>query len=322
VSSKLKLRLTGADQQKLVKNYTLDPEAYRLYLQGRFYWNKRTRSEVEKAIGYFQQAVGRDPNFALGYVGLADSFEDLDRPTKKEYIRRALDIDDNLAEAHASLGYQYMLDYNWSASERELKRAMELNPSYAQAYGWNGARLMMIGRYDESFASIRRGLELDPTANGLNFYYAVCLAVSGKRDEAIRQFKKIQEMDPTFPWAHSFLARIYAWNGDQATAAEERAKSVELDGKPENAKLLRDSFTTGGWNAFMRESARQGIGGAGLSALTPIGDTDKEATIERLTRAAERGSFWLFLIKVDPAFDSLRDDPRFQALVKKFEPPQ
>src|SRR6266571_6151815 len=169
VTSKLKIQLTSADQLKLAKNYTNDPEAYRLYLQGRFYWNKRTKSEVEKAIVYFKQAIERDPNFALGYVGLADSDEDNDRPTKKEYIRRALELDDNLAEAHASLGYQYMCSQDWAESERELKRAMDLNPNYPQAYGWNGIRLTMIGKYDEALASLQRGLELDPTSNGINF---------------------------------------------------------------------------------------------------------------------------------------------------------
>src|SRR5882672_10148283 len=140
VSGKLKIKLTSAEELKLAKNYAVDPEAYRLYLQGRFYWNKRTKSEVEKAVVFFKQAIERDPNFALGYVGLADSDEDTDRPVKKEYIRRALEIDDNLAEAHASLGYQYMCADDWAASERELKRAMELNRNYPQAYGWNGAR--------------------------------------------------------------------------------------------------------------------------------------------------------------------------------------
>ncbi len=255
VSNRLRLKLTGADQQKLAKNYTVDPEVYKLYLQGRFYWNKRTRSEVDKAVTYFKQAVEKDPNFALGYVGLADSNEDNDRPTKKEYIRRALEIDDNLAEAHASLGYQYMCDHNWTASERELRKAMDLNPKYAQAYGWDGARLMMIGRYDESLASLQKGLEIDPTSNGINFYKGVCLAVSGRRDEAIQQFKKLQELDPTFPWAHSFLARVYVWNGNHAAAVEEHTKAAELDGHPEQAKLLRDSFANGGWDAFWRESA-------------------------------------------------------------------
>ncbi|MGH7782858.1 MAG: tetratricopeptide repeat protein, partial [Candidatus Binatia bacterium] len=245
VSNKLRIKLSGADQQKLAQNYTNDPEAYRLYLQGRFYWNNSTASEVDKAVGFFKQSIEKDPNFALGYVGLADSNEDYDRLSKKEYIRRALDIDDNLPEAHASLGYQYMLDYNWVACERELKRAVELDPNYAQAYAWNGARLMMIGKYDESLASIRQALLLDPTANSPNFYLGVCLAVSGRHDEAIQQFKKLIDMDPAFPWPHSFLSRVYVWTGDHAGAVEERAKSQELDGKPEYGKLLRDSFAAG-----------------------------------------------------------------------------
>jgi TolB-like protein/lipoprotein NlpI len=319
VTSKLRIQLTSADQLKLAKNYTNDPEVYRLYLQGRFYWNKRTRSEVEKAVTYFKQAVEKDPNFALGYVGLADSDEDNDRPTKKEYIRRALEIDDNLAEAHASLGYQYMCSQEWSASERELKRAMELNPNYPPAYGWNGARLMMIGKYDESLASIQRGLELDPTSNGINFYKGVCLAVSGRRDEALQQFKKLSEMDPTFPWAHNFLSRIYRWNGDHAASVEERAISLELDGNPEGAKRVRESFANGGWEGFQRMLRQTNSGVMSRGELDAV---EKDTTIERLTQLASEGSFWLFLIRTDPMFDPLRGDPRFQELLKKFNPPQ
>jgi TolB-like protein/Tfp pilus assembly protein PilF len=250
VSSKLKLKLSSVDQQKLAKTYTTDPQAYRLYLQGRFYWNKRAGKEFEKAENYFRQAVENDPNFALGYVGLADTNEDEDRPRKKEYIRRALELDDGLAEAHASLGYQYMMDYNWAASERELKRAMELNPNYAQAHQWNGARLMMLGKYDESLVSIRRALELDPTSAGINFYYCVLLFVSGKTDESIQQFKNLSESEAGFVWTHTWLARIYREIGNRAASVEERAKGFEVEGKPEKARLLREGFANGGWNGY------------------------------------------------------------------------
>jgi tetratricopeptide (TPR) repeat protein len=199
---------------------------------------------------------------------------------------------------------------------------MELNPNYPQAYGWNGARLMMIGKYDESLGSIQRGLEIDPTSNGINFYKGVCLAVSGRREEAIQQFKKLSEMDPTFPWAHSFLSRVYVWNGNHDAAVEERAKSVELDGKPDDAKLLRETFASGGWDGFLRESVRQGAGITSIAALSAVGDSDKEAAIKKLTERAARGDFWLFLIKTDPTFDLLRGDPRFQEMLKKFDPPQ
>jgi len=317
VSAKLRLKLTNADEQKLSKNYTSDPEVYRLYLQGRYYWNKRTNAEVAKAIPYFKQAIDRDPNFALGYVGLADSDEDRDRPQKKEYIQRALQIDPELAEAHASLGYQYMLDYDWAASARELKLAMELDPKYPQAHAWNGARLMMIGKYDEALASIDHALALDPTSNGINFYKAVCLGVAGRRDESIQQFKKTIELDPTFPWPHSHLSRIYRINGDYAAAAEERAVSLDLDGQPELAKGIRESFARGGWDA-VQEYVRANNPNLFTVVLTPY---DKEQWLERLSAQAATGTFWLFLIKTDPIFDPLRGNPRFEALVHKFDPP-
>ena len=326
VSTNIKVKLSGVDQQKFAKTYTSDSEAYRLYLQGRFYWNKRSGREFNKAENYFRQAVERDPNFALGYVGLADTNEDKDRPKKKEYILRALALDDSLAEAHASLGYQYMLDYDWAASERELKRAMDLNPNYPQAYGWNGARLMMLGRYDESLVSIKRALEIDPTAAGINFYYGVLLFVSGKPDESIQQFKKLAEMEPTLPWAHTWLSHIYRQQGNYAASVESRAVSLETSGKADEARAVRASFAKDGWNGFLREMVRQ-------NAINPEATRtleasffallgEREKAIDALIRGAEEGDFWLFRIKFDPAFDSLRGDPRFEDLVKKFHPTQ
>jgi len=320
VSTRLKPKLSGADKQRLSKSYTTDPEVYRLYLQGRYYWNKRTKSEVEKAIPFFQQAVAKDPAFALGYVGLADSDEDRDRPVKKDYIRRALEIDDQLAEAHASLGYQYMLDYDWGASERELKRAMELNPNYPQSYAWNGARLMMIGKYDASLKEIDHALELDPTSNGINFYKGVCLGVAGRREESIKQFRKLIDMDPKFSWAHSHLSRVYKLNGDDAAAAEERAISFELDGRPDMAAGTRQEYAKGGWDALERYIAANSPPDAFYTGI--VTGEEKDKWISKLERQAELGNFWLFLIKTEPRFDSLRGDPRFEALVKKFDPPQ
>ena len=250
VPSKLKIQLSGADLEKLAKKYTSDPEAHRLYLQGRFYWNKRLGKEFERAEGYFQQAVARDPNFALGYIGLADFQEDQDRPRKKEYIRRALQIDDQLAEAHASLGYQYMVDYNWVESERELKRAIELNPNYPQAYQWNGMRLMMNGKYDEARVSLTRALELDPTSRGINLYYCVLLEVSGRISESIQQAKKLIEMEPAYSWAYIQLARVYRLNGNHEDCVKALARNFDLNGNEERGKAIPDSFAKGGWKDF------------------------------------------------------------------------
>ncbi len=326
VSSKLKSKLSGADVQKLAKTYTTDSEAYRLYLQGRFFWNKRAGREFKKAEGFFRQSVEKDPNFALGYVGLADIDEDTDRPKKKEYILRALALDDQLAEAHASFGYQFMLDYDWAAAEREFKRAMELNPNNPQAHQWNGARLMMLGRYDESLASIKRALEIDPTSAGINFYYGVLLFVSGKTDESIRQFKKLAEMEPTLPWAHTWLSNIYRQQKNYAASVEERAKSLEINDKADDARLVRESFAKDGWNGYLREMIRQSTVSPTSSRALPATSLaqlgEKEKSITELIKGANEGDFWLFTIKYDPAFDSLRDDPRFRELLKKFEPPQ
>ena len=325
VSSKLKLKLSGADQQKLAKNYTIDPEAYRLYLQGRFYLNKRVGKLFDRAQGYFQQAVEKDPNFALGYVGLGEFISQRDRPKAKEYIKRALALDDQLSDAHANLGYQLMLDYDFAAAEREFKRALELDPNNARAYQWNGSRLMMIGLYDQSLASFERAIEIEPTLVDIRNNLASCLVAAGKIDEGIEYIKKSIEMDPTFAWTHSHISFIYRMKGDHAASVDERARAAELLDQPENAKKLRDSFAAGGWTAYLREIVRQDWGSLGSSEtrrasfLAELGE--KEQAIAMLTSAATTGDYWLFSIKFDPAFDPLRDDPRFQALLKKFNPP-
>lgn len=320
VSSKLKLKLTNADQLKLAKRYTNDPEVYRLYLQGRYYWNKRSAPEVAKGIPFFQQSVEKDPNFALGYIGLADSDEDRDRPQKLEYIKQALAIDPDLAEAHASLGYQLMCKQDWLAAEREFTRAKQLSPNYALAYAWNGMHFTMIGKYDEALAEIDRALALEPTANGINFYKAVTLAVSGRHEVAMQHFKRIQQMDPSFSWAFSWPARIYVWNGDYASAVDARAHALEIDGITEPAARLRQAFASGGWQAFVAESKAQRVGG--IIEFPPNDDAEKEKVIAQIQRQANNGTFWLFLMRVEPALDSLRGDPRFQEVLKRFDPPQ
>jgi tetratricopeptide (TPR) repeat protein len=181
----------------------------------------------------------------------------------------------------------------------------------------------MLGRYDESLASIKRALEIDATSAGINFYYAVLMSVSGKTDESIRQFNKLAEMEPTLPWSHRWLSRVFWRMGAYAASVEERAKSLELDDRSEDARLMRESFAKGGLNGYLKELVRQSFGQSGslkAEILTQLGE--KEEAIATLARNSEQGDFWLFLIRTDPHFDPLRGDPRFQALVKKFDPPK
>ena len=326
VSTKLRPNLSGADQRKLAKNYTNDPDAYRLYLQGRFYLNKRVGKLYEQAEGYFQQAIEKDPNFALGYAALAEFIGERDRPKAKEYIMRALALDNQLSDAHSALGYQLMLDYDFAASGRELERAIELDPRNARAYQNNAVRLMMLGKYDESLASFDRAIEIEPTLADIRNNRAACLVAAGKVDEAIAYNKETMKMDPTFAWTHSHISYLYRMKGDHAASVEERARANELLDMPENAKRLRESFAAGGWTAYLRELLGQDWGRLGTSRtrraslLAEMGE--KEQAIAILNDAAATGDWWLFSIKYDPAFDSLRGDPRFQAVLKKFDPPQ
>jgi tetratricopeptide (TPR) repeat protein len=326
VSSKLKLKLSGADQQKLAKTYTSDPEAYRFYLQGRFYLNKRVGNLFDRADAYFQQAIEKDPNFALGYVGLAEFLGERDRPKAKEYIMRALAIDNQLSDAHASLGYQLMLDYDFAASEREFRRAIELDPNNARAYQWNGSRLMMIGLYDQALASFDRAIEIEPTLPDIRNNRGGCLVAAGRIDDGIAEIKKSMELDPTFPWTHSHISYVYRMREDRAASVEERARAFELLDRGDQAKRMRESFATSGWTGYLREILSQNWGRLGTSEtrraslLSELGE--KEEAIASLNDAAAKGDYWLFSIKYDPAFDPLRGDPRFQTLLKKFDPPR
>src|SRR6266536_2080029 len=326
VSSKLKLKLSGADQQKLAKSYTTDSEAYRLYLQGRFYLNKRVGNEFDKAEGYFQQAIAKDPNFALGYVGLAEFISERDRPKAKEYIMRALALDNQLSDAHATLGYQLMLDYDFAASERELKRAIELDPNNGRAYQWNGWRMMMMGLYDQALASFDRAIEIEPTRADIRNNRGACLVAAGRIDDGIAEIKKSMELDPTFPWAHSHISFVYRMKGDRAASVEERARAFELLDRADQATRMRESFAKSGWTGYLREIVSQDWGRLGTSQtrraslLAELGE--KEKAIASLNEAAAKGDSWLFSIKYDSAFDPLRGDMRFQELLKKFNPPQ
>jgi len=326
VSSKLKLKLSGAEQQKLAKSYTTDSEAYRLYLQGRFYLNKRVGNEFDKAEGYFQQAIAKDPNFALGYVGLAEFISERDRPKAKEYIMRALALDNQLSDAHATLGYQLMLDYDFAASERELKRAIELDPNNGRAYQWNGWRLMMMGLYDQALASFDRAIEIEPTRADIRNNRGACLVAAGRIDDGIAEIKKSMELDPTFPWAHSHISYVYRMRGDHAAAVEERARAFELLDRADQATRMRESFAKSGWTGYLRDIVSQDWGRLGTSQtrraslLAELGE--KEAAMARLNEAATKGDSWLFSIKYDPAFDPLRDDPRFKEVLKRLNLPE
>jgi len=330
VANKLRVKLSGADEQKLAKNYTANPEAYQLYLKGRFYLNKRTRQDNQEALEYFQQSVAVDPNYALGYAGLAEAYQlaqsnqRLSRSSElkqksKDAVLKALSLDPELAEAHTVLGNALYGDGDDVGAEREYQRAIELNSNYGATYLYYRNLLRSNGRFEESDAMARRGLEIEPFSLILNREYGSNLFFARRYDEAIAQLKKTIELDASFPSAHYGLALAYWMKGNYAEAVEEQAKYQELINEPNKAASLRESFTKGGWQGFLRtitdDSRQIDLSWDDLTAYyTTLGEKDKafELLIKRFeNREVRPGSL------IDPRFDPLRDDPRFEELVRR-----
>ncbi len=208
-----------------------------------------------------------------------------------------------------------------------MTRSLELDPKNLEIHRWIGQRLMMLGRYEESLASYRRALEIDPNSSPVHFIYGACLVASGQLDKGIEYLENAIKADPTFVWNHSQLSFAYRFKGNYAGAAEQRAIAQELLGETENARLTRQSFAKGGREGFLREMIRQGVNPDGVtggmrtaSAYALLGESEK--ALDVLENGAAKGEFWLFQIKYDPAYEPLRGGPRFQALVKIFDPPK
>jgi TolB-like protein/Tfp pilus assembly protein PilF len=343
VSNKLRAKLSGAEEQRLAKNYTVNPEAYQLYLQGRYHWNKRTVEGVNKATEYFQKAIEKDPTYALAYVGLADSFivvPNLQRrevfPKAKAAALKALEIDESLGEAHAALaniGFYY--EWNWANAEREYKRAIELSPNYATAHHWYGESLAALGRFDESFTEYNRALELDPlslaisTDLGMAYYYA------RQYDRAIEHFKKLIELDPNYVRTHFYLARVYEEKGMFEEAFAEREKGIILSGgnaekvareKIQITNALKTSGAKGYWQKLLdltEESAQQkGESPNSLDMAVLYARLNKRhEAFEWLEKAYQERESLSFL-NAESDWDNLRDDPRFQDLLRRVGLPQ
>lgn len=336
VSQKLRSRLTPADTQKLTKqSSTTNPEAYRLYLQGRYFWNKRRVADMGKAIGYFQQAIDLDPNYPLAYAGLADAVAQpnalvphLERREKaRAAIEKALALDPDLAEAHTSLAHILIrYDLNFTAAERELKRSLELDPRWIDTYQRLGELYAFQGRPEESLTWIRKGLELEPFNLPLNVAYAGSLYLIRQYDLALAQLQKVAEMEANHRPTQLLFFNIYATNGMYPKAVEHRLQDLKITGEDVWADRLRKAFETKGWNGFLREDLKRisefrdspylvpVYAEAGILAL--LGDKDK--AFEALERSIERREQpALATLKVDPRFDILRDDPRFAELLKK-----
>ena len=240
VTEKLRLKTTDEQQHRLIQRDTTNPEAYQFYLRGRYYWNKRTADNVQKAIDQFQRAADKDPNFALAYAGLADCYVILEDyvgtpasetyPKAKAFAERALQLDSSLAEAHASLGFVYYGLWEWKQAEEEFKRSIKLNPNYSTAPHWYSICLFSLGRMDEAMAQIKHAYELDPLSAAIGTTLTYGYLAEGDVNAAIAQCKTVIDLDPNYPRAHEYLGLGYLKQGLHAEAIGELQKAVELSG--------------------------------------------------------------------------------------------
>jgi len=337
ISDNLRLRLTGEELERMTRRYTENTEAFVAYSKGRYFWNKRTEEDLKRAIGYFEQALQLDPNYALAYTGLAQSYLLLPEygvyrpkeayPKVKEAALKALEIDDMLAEAYVTLAQiERRFDYDWVAAERTYKRAIALDPNYATAHHWYGYDLMCVERYEEAIHEIKRAHELDPLSLVINRNLGQVLYRAGRYDEALEALNKTLEMDPTFSSLHFYLGSIHLQNSRYKDALAEFQKEKEYArgwgtraeawigvaymklGQREKTKEILDELIKRSEQTYVRSTS--------IAMLYFVLEEDDQG-FQWLEKAYEEYDSYLRMIRTDRIFDRVRLDPRFREIVRK-----
>lgn len=335
VSNNLQAKLSGADEQKLAKNYTESAEAYQLYLKGNYEWNKHTEEEVQKAVDYYNQALEKDPNYALAYSGLSACYGVLGNvylapndnfPKARTYAAKALAIDDSLAEPHAAMGaVRLFYDWNWPETEKEFKRAQILNPNNGDAHQLYAGYLNAMGRFDEAQTEVNRAEELDPlsamfsTEVGFNFYY------SRRYDEAIAQFQKTINLEPSYVDAYQYLGQAYEQKKMYREAIATFQKGMDrTERSPQLISSLGHCYAFSGERdkaqqtlTELRELSKQRYVSPYWFAVVYTGLGDKDQTFAWLDKAFQDRASLLIWLRVEPQFDNLHDEPRFQDLLRR-----
>ena len=331
----LKIKLLDEKTVPLVKSYTEDLQAYNLYLQGRYFWNKRTAEDLRKAIDYFNQAVASDPKYALAYVGLADCYVLLPAygrfpvrvvlPKAKEAVSRAMEIDDTLAEAHTSLASIKEIEGVAEDAEKEYRRAIELSPNYPTAHLWYHVFLLVRGRLDEAEAEIRRAKELDPLSLIINCSLGVMFYIRKEYDQAIQQYLKTLELDQNFAEARLWMGKCNLQKGMLEEAiADIQAARKDRENNPYGLGELGIAYALArkkdeAIDAIknLEELSKQGYSTNSDLALIHFGLGDRDRTFEYLERAYEEKEDGVLWLKVDPCWDGIRSDPRYISLIKR-----
>jgi serine/threonine-protein kinase len=334
ISERLQLKLSGEDERRVSKRYTNNSEAYQLYLRGRFYWNKRTEEALKKGIDYFNEAIEKDPGYALAYVGVANCYAMLTEleasPPKEIYPKvkaaaaRALEIDDTLAEAHTSLAAVNEYEWNWQEAENQYRRAIELNPNYETAHHWYAAYLTSRLRPDEAVREMKLALELDPLSLIINTSMGRVLFGARRYDQAIEQLKKTLDLDPNFAEAHFQIGMAYERKRMYEEAVREFQKSVELFNDPAMMAWVARAYAASGRRADAEQLLAELTEMSGQKYVSPyplatvyaaLGDKDR--AFEWLEKVYRERSYYVVWLNIDPIFDDIRPDSRFQDLLRR-----
>ncbi len=334
IADTLQAKLTGSEWNAIAAQPTQNTEAHQLYLKGRYLWNRRTGENLKKALPYFQQAAEKDPNYALAYVGIADTYAVMPGysagspqdclPRARTAAQRALELDDMLAEAHASLGFILFHYFEFAASTKEFERAIELNPNYPTAHHWFARTVLLaLGQFDRAIAEMKRAVELDPVSPLFHAELGGLYMMARRYDDAIAQLRDTVEMDPEFYWAHRFLGLALELKGATAEAIAEYQKAFELSDDPTVlAFIAHAEANTGRPNearqilARLTEAAKTRYVSAYAFAVIHLALGEKDQALDWLEKnARDHAAPYSNLLKVDPYLDPLRGDPRFEALV-------
>jgi serine/threonine protein kinase/tetratricopeptide (TPR) repeat protein len=334
ITDKLRLKLTGDEQKQITRRDTTNAEAYQSYLRGRYHWNKRSGDELKKAIEQFQQAIDRDPNYALAYTGLADCYMLLEQyagvPTSETGAKtraaadRALAIDDSLAEAHTSLAFHYQQSWRWEEAEKEYKRAISLNPNYPTAHHWYQILLGVLGRGDEALAEIKRALELDPLSPVLEVNVGDNYVRKGDLDSAMEHAKRLVQLDPNFPLAHQIYGAVYLKQRKYAEAIAAYQQDVTKDRSAYSLSFLGYALAVAGRRdeavAVLKElegmyNRRESL--AQYLAAVYAGLGDKDQAFAWLEKGFQGRNATLVFLVTDLNYDNLRSDPRYADLLRR-----
>jgi adenylate cyclase len=335
VADALKVRLLATEKKLIEKQYTQDIEAHNLYLKGRYHWHNATEAELKRAIEYFKLAIEKDPKFSLAYVGLADSYIELCSQgcldstetfeKAKPLVMKALELDDLVPEAHATLATLLQdYDWDWDGAEKRFKRAIELNPNWSVVCHSYAVHLALRGRFDQAIAEIKHAQELDPFDIGIHDCAAETYRVSNHLESAISECEKELEIDPKFVPAYIKLGKTYLQKSLFKEGISMMRKAVEISGGSTLARAyLAFAYGVSGSkdqaraiiNELVEISKKQYVSAFNI-AVAYSGIGDKDDTITWLEKAFETHAGGLFKINVDPMFDNLRNEPRFQELIR------